>query len=159
MQGGKVVTREDRDKLIDKLEQLRFFNQRAGRELWGDKPQELQDEDVKNADAALDMAISIVREIDCSSMRDSSKEQTIEVLERLACFEDIVSYIEEHSVTVQDAFHAAISALSEEHSTTEWVDDEENDFACHCMECGQEIFRVQKWFKFCPTCGRKVVEK
>ena len=52
----------------------------------------------------------------------------------------------------------AISALSEEHSTTEWVDDKENVFACHCKECGQEILRVQYWFKFCPNCGRKVIE-
>jgi len=56
------MTREERSKLLDKLEQLKFFNQRAGRELWSDKSQELQDEDIKNADAILEMAISALSE-------------------------------------------------------------------------------------------------
>lgn len=56
------MTKEERSKLLDKLEQLRFFNQRAGRELWGDKPREIQDKDIKNADEILGMAISALSE-------------------------------------------------------------------------------------------------
>lgn len=56
-----------------------------------------------------------------------------------------------------DALDMAISALSEDN--TEWVDNEVGDFECHCKKCGQEIFKVQKWFKFCPNCGRKAVQK
>lgn len=56
------MTIEERDNLIDNLEQLRFFNQRAGRELWGDKPQKLQNEDIDNADAILDMTISELKD-------------------------------------------------------------------------------------------------
>lgn len=37
-------------ELLDKVEMLQFFNQRAGRELWGDKPTEVQNIDIKNAD-------------------------------------------------------------------------------------------------------------
>lgn len=40
-------------KYIDYLEQLIFFNQRAGRELWADKPREIQDKDIKNANDKL----------------------------------------------------------------------------------------------------------
>ena len=41
--------------MIDKLQALEiidkrdFFNDRAGRELWNDKPKEIQDEDIRNA--------------------------------------------------------------------------------------------------------------
>ena len=41
--------------MIDKIQALEiidkrdFFNDRAGRELWNDKPKEIQDEDIKNA--------------------------------------------------------------------------------------------------------------
>ena len=45
-------------KLIDGLEMLRFFNQRAGRELWQTKPREIQNTDIKDADEILSKAIS-----------------------------------------------------------------------------------------------------
>lgn len=48
---------------------------------------------------------------------------------------------------------------SSEDNTTEWVDSGEDDPECYCKKCGQEIFKVQKWFKFCPTCGRRVIQK
>lgn len=56
------MTREERIELIDKLEQLRFFNQRAGRELWGDKPREIQDKDIENADEIFSKAISALKD-------------------------------------------------------------------------------------------------
>ena len=46
------------EKLIDKREMLRFFNERAGRELWQEKDKEIQDADIKNADEILSAAIS-----------------------------------------------------------------------------------------------------
>lgn len=61
-------------KLVDKLEQLKFFNQRAGRELWIDKPREIQDEDIESADITLSMAISALSE---------NKGEWIPVSERL----------------------------------------------------------------------------
>lgn len=76
-------------------------------------------------------------------------------------FEDL----REHKITLSDLSvneqeeicDMAISALSEDN--TEWVDNEVGDLECHCKKCGQEIFKVQKWFKFCPNCGRKAVQK
>lgn len=53
-----ALEKNENGELIDKLRQLRFFNQRAGRELWGDKPREIQDKDIENADEILSMAIS-----------------------------------------------------------------------------------------------------
>ena len=41
----------DLNKTIDGLERLRFFNQGAGRELWQDKPHDVQEMDMANADA------------------------------------------------------------------------------------------------------------
>ena len=51
----------DDENIIDKLEMLRFFNQRAGRELWADKEKEAQDKDIENADRILNNAIDLIK--------------------------------------------------------------------------------------------------
>lgn len=51
----------DDENIIDKLEMLRFFNQRAGRELWADKEKEVQDKDIENADRILNNAIDLIK--------------------------------------------------------------------------------------------------
>jgi len=50
----------DREKVIDGLEMLRFFNQRAGRELWADKPHDVQETDIANADVIFADAIAMI---------------------------------------------------------------------------------------------------
>ena len=52
----------DSGKVIDGLEMLRFFNQRAGRELWADKPQDIQEKDIANADAIFEDALTMLKE-------------------------------------------------------------------------------------------------
>lgn len=37
----------DFDKIIDGIEMIQFFNQRAGRELWMDKPKDIQEADIQ----------------------------------------------------------------------------------------------------------------
>lgn len=39
---------EEIDKCLDILDKMKFFNQRAGRELWLDKPKNIQDKDIEN---------------------------------------------------------------------------------------------------------------
>lgn len=51
----------DREKVINGLEMLRFFNQRAGRELWGDKQHDVQETDIANADAIFASAITLLK--------------------------------------------------------------------------------------------------
>ena len=51
------------EKVIDYLEQIRFFNQRAGRELWNDKPTDIQNTDIENTDKKLSEAIQTIREL------------------------------------------------------------------------------------------------
>lgn len=41
------------------------------------------------------------------------KEKIIEVLERLASFDDVVEYIKCYPVTVQDALHEAVKLLKQ----------------------------------------------
>ena len=48
----------NKEEIIDGLEMLKFFNQRAGRELWNDKPKEVQDKDIAKAEEILQSAIS-----------------------------------------------------------------------------------------------------
>ena len=43
----------DFEEIIDGLEMLEFFNQRAGRELWMDKPKDIQEKDIKRAQEIL----------------------------------------------------------------------------------------------------------
>lgn len=49
------------EQVIDKLEQMRFFNQRMGRELWQDKPAVIQNIDIENTDRYLSEAIRLIR--------------------------------------------------------------------------------------------------
>lgn len=51
------------EKVIEQLEQLKFFNQRAGRELWNSKPTNIQNVDIDNAEKKLDEAIQTIREL------------------------------------------------------------------------------------------------
>lgn len=50
------------EELIEALERLKFFNQRAGRELWADKPREIQDKDIESAEKTIELAISALSE-------------------------------------------------------------------------------------------------
>ena len=59
-----ALQKNENGELVDKLKQLRFFNQRAGRELWGDKPREIQDKDIENADEIFSKAISALSDIE-----------------------------------------------------------------------------------------------
>lgn len=45
-------------EIIEGLSMLSFFNQRAGRELWNDKPKDVQDEDIAKAEEILQNAIT-----------------------------------------------------------------------------------------------------
>ena len=46
----------DFDKIIDGIEMIQFFNQRASRKLWFDKPKEIQEEDLKKEHEILNAA-------------------------------------------------------------------------------------------------------
>ena len=51
----------DMEKVIDRLEMLRFFNQRAGRELWADKPHDVQETDIANADEIFAHVLALLK--------------------------------------------------------------------------------------------------
>lgn len=51
----------EEETIIDHLERILFFNQRAGRELWFDKPKEVQEIDIANAERHLQEAINYIR--------------------------------------------------------------------------------------------------
>lgn len=50
------------EKVIDGLQRLQFFNQRAGRELWADKPKKVQEQDIANADKVYSDALELLKE-------------------------------------------------------------------------------------------------
>lgn len=51
------MTRTD---VLDGLRMLRFFNQRAGRELWFDKTEPAQEEDIEHTEKVLTAAIKLI---------------------------------------------------------------------------------------------------
>ena len=53
----------NKEEIIDGLEMLKFFNQRAGRELWNEKKKEVQDQDIEKADQILSKTIDLIKEI------------------------------------------------------------------------------------------------
>lgn len=65
------------EKVIDGLEQLKFFNQRGGRELWNNKPTSVQNEDINNAEKRLEEAIQTIREF---QEQNGSFQKTINAL-------------------------------------------------------------------------------
>ena len=46
--------------LRDRIEQAKFFNQRAGRELWNDKPKDVQERDIESSDKLYDALIKLI---------------------------------------------------------------------------------------------------
>lgn len=59
MEDGRNMSEEE--TIIDHLERILFFNQRAGRELWFDKPKEVQDRDIENNERDLQETINYIR--------------------------------------------------------------------------------------------------
>jgi hypothetical protein len=50
--------------LRDRIEQAKFFNQRAGRKLWSEKPKDVQDRDIASAERLYDALLSLIKEDD-----------------------------------------------------------------------------------------------
>lgn len=57
------MIKSDLEEILDILEKWDFFyGQRSGRELWNDKPREIQDKDVKNFKRDLDKITKFINE-------------------------------------------------------------------------------------------------
>lgn len=71
----------DYKELIDGLQMLEFFNQRAGRELWADKPHDVQERDIESAQNILLSAIGTIEQL--------GKDNAVLTKERDAAVADI----------------------------------------------------------------------
>ena len=54
---------QEQSDIIDGLERLKFFNCRGGRELWSDKPTDVQDQDIESADRVYAGAINTIKNL------------------------------------------------------------------------------------------------
>lgn len=55
-------SKENISKCLEILDKFQFFQgQRAGRELWNDKPTEIQDEDVKNFNRDIEFIRNVLK--------------------------------------------------------------------------------------------------
>lgn len=66
------------NKYQEALDKRRFFNQRAGRELWNDKPKEIQNMDIENAEKDFDTLQELVDMV--TSVKDMSPDVETMVL-------------------------------------------------------------------------------
>ena len=67
----KKFTDEEIIKANDILDRIDFFNQRAGRELWNEKPVEIQDADIRNREED----IKFLSDIDLSNFAAADKSR------------------------------------------------------------------------------------
>lgn len=124
----------DKGKVIDGLEMLRFFNQRAGRELWADKPHDIQETDIANADAIYANAIAMLKEQEAKTQGGDSG----------MC--EICSFYER-----------AMSVKPHYNARTNWYECG----VCHYsmtsgMHCKGELIPAYK-VGFCAKCGKAVM--
>lgn len=62
---NSVITRENILKSLDILNKLQFFQgQRAGRELWNNKPEDVQNKDIENFNKDLDFLRIVLTAVD-----------------------------------------------------------------------------------------------
>lgn len=55
------MTQAEKEKAIDILDKLKFFNSRAGRELWFSKAPETQRVDIENANRDYDFLLELIK--------------------------------------------------------------------------------------------------
>lgn len=57
-----MSSKENISKCLEILDKFQFFQgQRAGRELWNDKPAEIQDEDIKNFNRDIEFIRNVLK--------------------------------------------------------------------------------------------------
>ena len=91
----------NKEKCNDIIQKMLFFNSRAGRELWADKPREVQDQDIKNREADLKFLQSEIEDLKDEifylerkiAIRDNAIEVINKIIEMLEeNQDDIVKY-------------------------------------------------------------------
>lgn len=66
---NRRYTDEEIIKVNDILDKLDFFNQRAGRELWNEKPVEIQDADIRNREEDIKFLKDLINRIQAENER------------------------------------------------------------------------------------------
>lgn len=65
MENNSPITKENINKCLEILSKWEFFQgQRAGRELWSDKPREVQDEDIEDFNRDLGFIRTVLSAVD-----------------------------------------------------------------------------------------------
>lgn len=131
------MTREE--AIIDILEKWSFFfGQRAGRELWGDKPKEVQDQDI--ADFNRDM--NTVR----SALRPVSREQ----VERIRG-----EWVAKHRHRGGFRRVTGVDDMGEQRTIT--IDERCEYDDRYCSKCGKQS--PDNFLNFCGYCGTPMTDE
>ena len=132
------MTREE--AIIDILEKWSFFfGQRAGRELWGDKPKEVQDQDI--ADFNRDMNTV------CSALRPVSRERVEKAWKG--------EWIKRHKHRGGFRRVKGIDDMGEQHEVT--IDERCEYDDLYCSKCGKQS--PDNFLNFCGYCGAPMTDE
>ena len=128
------------EAIIDILEKWSFFfGQRAGRELWRDKPKDVQDQDI--ADFNRDMNIV------CSALRPVSREQVEKVWRG--------EWIKRHKHRGGFRRVKGIDDMGEQHEVT--IDERCEYDDLYCSKCGKQS--PDNFLNFCGYCGAPMTDE
>lgn len=132
------MTREE--AIIDILEKWSFFfGQRAGRELWGDKPKEVQDQDI--ADFNRDMNTV------CSALRPVSRERVEKVWRG--------EWVKRHKHRGGFRRVKGFDDMGEQHEVT--IDERCEYDDLYCSKCGKQS--PDNFLNFCGYCGAPMTDE
>ena len=95
------------------------------------------------------------------SIIEMTREEAIEILSELPDRIIAIQLPFDINYDYKEALIMAISALSEEDNTMEWIyEGDEISGVFRCSKCGMESEDMDfEHFHFCPNCGRKAVQK
>ncbi len=139
---------ELKETLIDGLERLVFFNKRAGRELWSEKPIEVQNKDIADAEEILQSAIKAIK----NGILEATKEVTIMTQED---YERAIKVLQKHNQEL------IAERLKQKPKTGHWKRISMDKYTTHaqywyeCDKCGEHNLGNTN---YCPKCGARMVE-
>lgn len=166
----KKLTDEGIIKANDILDKLDFFNQRAGRELWNEKPIEFQDADIRNREEDIKFLKDLINRSEQAHSPCEEEQKTgryINVDDLGVDYADVDLCADK---SFAEGWNSVISIIEKAPTTYvpeikrgEWkVTGRENHLIVICSSCGKEFHSHKEdqhrmdCSNYCPYCGAKM---
>lgn len=134
----KKFTDEEIIKANDILDKLDFFNQRAGRELWNEKPVEIQDADIRNREEDIKFLKALINrqkeEIERLQSANDEKFRQWDMLAEKTKQHYADLYEEAKDILKAEAYKEFAERLKEHINNCHSVSDE-GEYVCYDCAC------------------------